>query len=147
MKRVLVCALLIAWSGLASAVVYKWVDAKGAVHYGDHPPDGVTAEVVEGLGTHSSRPAPPAPTPIPTSADAKTAPDPKVKQAVDADVAAAREKNCTDAQQRYQKLIDGRKIYTTGDDGQRQYLSSEQIDAARLAAKSDVDSYCGTGTS
>jgi hypothetical protein len=56
MKRVLLCAALIAWSGMASAVVYKWVDAQGKVQYGDRPPDGVHAEVVEGLGTHLSRP-------------------------------------------------------------------------------------------
>ena len=31
MKRVLICALLMAWSGMSLAVVYKWVDAKGDV--------------------------------------------------------------------------------------------------------------------
>ncbi len=50
MKRVILCALLMAWSTLASAVVYKWVDAQGKTQYGDRPPDGVHAEVVEGLG-------------------------------------------------------------------------------------------------
>ena len=52
MKRVLLCAALLAWSGLASAVVYKWVDAHGKIQYGDRPPDGVHAEIVELLGTH-----------------------------------------------------------------------------------------------
>ena len=47
MKRVLLCAALLAWSTLASAVVYKWVDAQGKLQYGDRPPDGVHAEVVE----------------------------------------------------------------------------------------------------
>jgi hypothetical protein len=51
MKRVLLCAVLMAWSTLASAVVYKWVDAQGKIQYGDRPPDGVHAEVVEGLGS------------------------------------------------------------------------------------------------
>ena len=40
---------------MASAVVYKWVDAQGKVQYGDRPPDGVHAEVVELLGTHTGR--------------------------------------------------------------------------------------------
>jgi hypothetical protein len=144
MKRVLICALLMAWSGMSLAVVYKWVDAKGDVHYGDHPPDGVNAEVIEGLGAHSQRAqdTPPAAAAAPAKPAAKPPQDPNVKQAVDADVQATREKQCADAQQRYQRLINGRKIYTTGDDGQRQYLTSEQIDAARLAAKSDVDSLC-----
>ena len=52
MKRVLLFAALIAWSGMAGAVVYKWVDAQGKLQYGDRPPDGVHAEVVELLGTH-----------------------------------------------------------------------------------------------
>ena len=56
MKRVILCAVLMAWSTLASAVVYKWVDAQGKTQYGDRPPDGVHAEVVEGLG-RDSRPA------------------------------------------------------------------------------------------
>ena len=46
MKRVLWCALLLGWSAMASAVVYKWVGADGKVMYGDNPPDGVHAEVV-----------------------------------------------------------------------------------------------------
>ena len=41
---------------MASAVVYKWVDAQGKVQYGDRPPDGVHAEVVEAASvTHSAR--------------------------------------------------------------------------------------------
>ena len=55
MKRVLLCAVLLAWSGLASAVVYKWIDAQGKLQYGDRPPDGVNAQIVEGLGNHQSR--------------------------------------------------------------------------------------------
>ena len=47
MKRLLLCAALIAWSGLVSAgVVYKWVDVDGKVHYGDQPPDDVTTEIM-----------------------------------------------------------------------------------------------------
>ena len=52
MKRVLLCTALILWSAMASAVVYKWVDAQGKTQYGDRPPDGVHADVVELLGTH-----------------------------------------------------------------------------------------------
>ena len=55
MKRLLLFAALIAWSGMASAVVYKWIDAQGKLQYGDRPPDGVHAEVVELLGTHAAR--------------------------------------------------------------------------------------------
>jgi len=152
MKRVLLCAALLAWSGMASAVVYKWVDAQGKVQYGDSPPDGVHAEVVELLGTHTSRSASSAPAPAaPAARAASTSPTPTensaTKQAVDQDVAATREKQCADAQSEYKKLIEGRHLYRTGDNGERQFLSSDEIDAARLNAKQEVDQLCGSGTS
>src|ERR1700727_521243 len=131
MKRVLLFAALIAWSGLASAVVYKWTDAQGKLQYGDRPPDGVHAEVVEMLGSHASSGAR-APSPSPAAAPARTTvaannvspKDSDDKKAVDEDVAQVREKQCTDAQDRYKKLIEGRRIYKTGADGERQYMTS-----------------------
>ena len=139
MKRVIFCAVLMAWSTLASAVVYKWVDPQGKTQYGDRPPDGVHAEVVEGLGTHSSRPGT-VPSPAP-AAKAPMAPS-DVKKAVAADVSATREKQCADAQERYKKLIEGRHIYKTGDNGERVYLSSQEIDEERVNAKRDLDEVC-----
>ena len=76
MKRVLLCAALLAWSGLASAAVYKWIDA----------------------------------------------------------------------QARYKNLIEGRKLYKAGADGERQYLTSEEIDAERLNAKREIDNICNSPT-
>jgi hypothetical protein len=154
MKRVLLCAALIAWSGMASAVVYKWIDTQGKVQYGDRPPDGVHAEVVELLGNHvaraaSSRPAAPS---NPPSQTAKSAPqnpaadDASAKKSVDADVAQTREKQCADAQDRYKKLIEGRKLYKTGTDGERQYLTSEEIDSERVNAKRELDAICNSST-
>jgi hypothetical protein len=150
MKRLLLFAALIAWSGMASAVVYKWVDAQGKLQYGDRPPDGVHAEVVELLGTHpaSARSAPAstaqsAPAPRIAAADAK--PD-AIKQTVDQDVAQTRDKQCTDAQERYKKLIEGRRIYKTGPDGERQYMTSDEIDSERLNAKRDIDTICNSST-
>ena len=145
MKRVLLCAALIAWSGMASAVVYKWVDAQGKVQYGDRPPDGVHAEVVEGLGTHSARPAPAAPAPAAGSPQA-AAVKAGEKQAVSDDVAQTKAKQCADAEDRYKHLIEGRKLYKTGADGERQYLSSDEIDSERLNAKADIDNTCNSST-
>jgi hypothetical protein len=153
MKRVFLCAALLAWSGLASAVVYKWVDGQGKTHYGDHPPDGVNAVVVELLGAHSGRtvaaPPPPARTPAPQPAAAAKGPstaDDDAKKAVDSDVAKTRDQQCADAQERYKKLIEGRKLYKTGANGEREYLSSEEIDSERVNAKRDIDSICNSDT-
>jgi hypothetical protein len=142
MKRVLLCALLLTWSTLASAVVYKWVDAQGKVQYGDRPPDGVHAEVVELLGTHTGRSSAPSAA-KPASTDASPT---DTKKAVDSDVAQTRDKQCADAQERYKKLIEGRRLYKTGENGERQYLTSEEIDSERLNAKRDIDAICNSPT-
>jgi len=151
MKRLLLVAALIAWSGMASsAVVYKWTDAQGKVQYGDRPPDGVHAEVVELLATHAATRSAPAPAPKVADAQSpKTPASPKDaadKQAVAEDVTQTRDKQCTDAQDRYKKLIEGRRLYKTGADGERQYMNSQEIDTERLNAKRDIDAICNSTT-
>jgi hypothetical protein len=153
MKRLLLFAALIAWSGMASAVVYKWTDAQGKLQYGDRPPDGVHAEVVELLGTHAASPRTAASTPqsapLANNAVPRPAATPKDlddKKAVDQDVAQTRDKQCTEAQDRYKKLIEGRRLYKTAADGGRQYMTSEEIDTERLNAKRDVDTICNSST-
>jgi hypothetical protein len=150
MKRVLLCAVLLAWSGLASAVVYKWIDAQGKLQYGDRPPDGVHAEIVEGLGSRGTRSEQARPTVASASATsarpAKNAQDDGTRKAVDDDVAQVKEKQCADAQARYKSLIEGRRLYKSGTDGERQYLTSEEIDAERLNAKRDIDTICNSPT-
>jgi hypothetical protein len=154
MKRVLLCAVLLAWSGLASAVVYKWIDAQGKVQYGDRPPDGVHAEIVEGLGTHGTRSElarPPVASatssqPPRSAPPAKNAVEDGAKKAVDDDVAQVKEKQCADAQAHYKSLIEGRRLYKSGADGERQYLTSDEIDAERVNAKRDLDTICNSPT-
>jgi hypothetical protein len=137
---------------MASAVVYKWTDSQGKLQYGDRPPDGVHAEVVEMPGNHVSRasPARPAATvaaaQTPAAGPRQSGQDASAKEAVAEDVAQAREKQCADAQDRYKKLIEGRKLYKTGPDGERQYLTSDEIDAERLTAKRDIDAICNSPT-
>ena len=148
MKRVLVCTAMLLWSALAGAVVYKWVDAHGKVQYGDRPPDGVVAEIVDMPGIHTRQPAVRSTPPVPAAAQASVnaaldaAAQDDAKKAVDSDVAQAREKQCAEAQDRYKKLIEGRKLYKLAADGQRQYLTSEEIDSERVSAKRDVDATC-----
>ena len=151
MKRLLLFAALVAWSGMAGAVVYKWVDAQGKLQYGDRPPDGVHAEVVELLGTHVARAAPAkpsesAPSLKTTNRDQPNQDDAGAKKAVADDVAQTRDKQCADAQDRYKKLIEGRRLYKTGADGERQYLTSEEIDSERVNAKREIDAICNSTT-
>ena len=151
MKRLLLFVALVAWSGMAGAVVYKWLDGQGKVHYGDRPPDGVHAEVVVNLGSRTSQYAP-VRTSVATTPPAAALQNPPpqddsaVKKAVAADVAESQAKECVEAQERYRRLIEGRRLFKTGNDGQRQYLTTEEIDAQRLEAKRDIDSICNSPT-
>ncbi len=147
MKRLLLFAALIAWSGMASAVVYKWIDAQGKLQYGDRPPDGVHAEVVELLIPHSaSTRSAPSSAPASRNASLPAAKEAEEKKTVEQDVAQTRDKQCTEAQDRYKKLIEGRRLYKTGPDGERQFMNSEEIDTERLNAKRDVDNICNSTT-
>ena len=38
-KLTVAVCLCVSVSGIANAQVYKWVDEKGKIHYGDHPPE------------------------------------------------------------------------------------------------------------
>jgi hypothetical protein len=147
MKRVLLCAALLAFSSLASAVVYKWTDAQGKTQYGDNPPDGVHAEVVELLGAHPSQGRSSVAPPTASAKAPAEASGAEVKKQVANDVAAEREKQCAEAQDRYKKLIEGRHLFKTGDNGERQYLTSDEIDAERLDAKKEIDEVCGAPSS
>jgi Domain of unknown function (DUF4124) len=151
--------LLAIWvAAAANATVYKWVDPQGKVQYGDRPPDGVHADVVAFLGHRSDRtassPAPstarqaaPRATPnAPSSAANENIANSQAKSAVDKDVEETRAKQCADAKDRYQKYIASRRLYKEGKNGEREYLSSEQIDAERLNAKRDMDSVCNSAT-
>jgi Domain of unknown function (DUF4124) len=153
MKRLLLFAALIAWSGMASAVVYKWVDAQGKLQYGDRPPDGVHAEIVELLVAHaatgrstSSAPSQPAAVTKGVGGEKPSPKDADDRKAVDQDVAQSKDKQCQEAQDRYKKLIEGRHIYKAGPDGERQFMTSEEIDTERLNAKRDIDTICNSAT-
>jgi hypothetical protein len=154
MKRLFLFAVLIAWSGMAGAVVYKWTDAQGKTQYGDRPPDGVHAQVVELLGTHAANAQPARAQTASNAANSSAKPgadtaapaDDKVKNQVATDVAQTREKQCTDAQERYKHLIEGRRLYKDGANGEREYLTSQQIDTERVNTKREIDEVCSAAT-
>jgi hypothetical protein len=105
----------------------------------------VHAEIVPLLGTHPSSQQPTS-TPRPSQSETPNAPSPKVKQAVDQDVAATKAKQCAEAQDRYKQLIEGRHLYKLGDSGERVFLSSEEIDTQRLNAKQDSENACSSNS-
>jgi hypothetical protein len=143
----LVAALLIA-AGAQAGDVYVTKDAKGNPVYTDVP-QTLPAEKV-GIANSSTDPA------VVQKRYADTmsryakddAPDPKAA-AKTADSAKAsamtaedKAKRCTDARQRYQTMMDSQKLYEQDPNGERRYLDSAEIDAARANAKQVMDEFC-----
>jgi hypothetical protein len=53
-----------------------------------------------------------------------------------------RAKRCGDARQRHQAYLDAFRLFEELPNGERRYLTNEQIDAARAEAKADVERSC-----
>jgi hypothetical protein len=140
---------LLGAAGIARAddggVVYEWTDAHGQVHYTDQWVPGAkliriqTAHgqadsgAMQGIQSESNA----------ASRDVKQQAD---TQAVQDDVAKARAAQCAQDKAQYQKLIESRRIFTTDKNGNRQYLSDADADAARLKARQAMEADCGTGS-
>ncbi|HMA11891.1 MAG TPA: hypothetical protein VKO83_08380, partial [Steroidobacteraceae bacterium] len=67
----------------------------------------------------------------------------EVAQQVRQEAAAAKTEQCKKATEAYQSAITARRLYKTDEKGNRIYLDSAQIDAARLEARSNKDLACG----
>jgi hypothetical protein len=133
----------------ASADVYKWVDTQGRVHYSDRP-DVEGAERVAVASRRSN------PETIVERTDAENAQrqqaatqtadqqrEQATTQAVEKYLAKTRETQCKDAKEQYRVAIESQKLYRIGKDGERQYLTSAEIDEARMNARRAMDELCG----
>lgn len=143
----LVVALLLS-AGAQAGDVYVTRDAKGNVVYTDVP-QTIPAEKI-GIASASTDPA--AVQKRYSDQMKQYAQDDAAESKANAQQASAqkaselsaedRAKRCTDARQRYETLMNSWRLYEQGPDGQRRYLTSEEIDAARASAKQSMDLFC-----
>jgi hypothetical protein len=133
--------LVLGLSLTAYADIWKWVDEQGNVHYGDRPaPEyALKAELVNyAAGKRSAG----------TSGDSRTATSrgKDIDPDETGDEARARENAqayyCEQARDIYRSYVDAPRLYRTGEDGQRQYLSDEEAAAALANARASVDEWC-----
>jgi hypothetical protein len=143
----LVAALLIA-AGAQAGDVYVTKDAKGNTVYTDTP-QTLPAEKV-GIASSSTDPAVVQKRYADTMSTYSKDDEQATKSATQAaDSKKAKEmtaedkaKRCTDARQRYQALMDAQRLFEQDPNGERRYLDSPQIDAARASAKQVMDEFC-----
>jgi hypothetical protein len=142
----LAASLLIAVQSQAD--VYKYKDDKGNVLYTDKP----ATLPAERLNVQSQK----------TDVVAVQArQDADMKRAQDADksrqqagnqqneqqqaaqlTAKDKAEKCTQARARYDKYMNSQKLYEQQSGGERRYLTSEELDAARASAKATMDVLC-----
>jgi len=140
-------ALVLA-AGSTSADVYKFTDDKGNVLYTDKP----ATLPAERLNIQSNK------TDI-VAVQARQEAEMKRMQEADrarqqsttqqADQRAAQEltakdkaERCTRARERYDNYMNSQRLYQTDEKGERRYLDSAELDAARNSAKVSMEELC-----
>jgi hypothetical protein len=150
----LLASLLALQPLLAQAQMYKWVDANGQVQYSDRPPpDGVKADKITktGAAAGAATAAPPAKGAPPATAASRElefrkrqiAQEEKLKEDQQKEKdSAAKQENCDIARARLKSLEDGGRILKYDRAGEREYMSSEEIDKEKGPARARVDEAC-----
>ena len=62
------------------------------------------------------------------------------------DLRKKRDEQCKEATARYDKSIAARRLYREDKSGQRTYLTDAEIEKARIEARTDRDTACGSPT-
>ena len=134
--------LLLAANAGFAADVYRQVNPDGTVTYSDRP----ESERAETITINTRTPAvPPAAAAEPagnTGAPAGEPAEPSEPQPTPADIAAQRAANCAAARERNDRYQMSRRLYRSLPDGEREYLSDEELDEARAGAAADVQQWC-----
>ena len=140
MKRLLWSVLLAYPIGIFAADIYRSVDENGQVVYSDRP----SANAVEvAVSTRAPRPAP-----VAGDGEASGSRDDSPlaaeipREPTAAEIAADRARNCEYARQMAETYSQSRRLFRTGPDGEREYLSDAELDEARARAESNVAAWC-----
>lgn len=140
--------LVLACVGLAPAAdIYMWTDEDGLVYFGDipggqfpirlaiesRPTDRARIQAMMQARTEASIRVEEAK--VATALDGPSAEDLKAE-------AAERTRKCTAYKFNLETYLTNRRLYNTSPDGEREYLSEDQIAAARERAAKQVTEFC-----
>ena len=144
MRLILCLSLALAAGAGWTAEVYMAVAPDGTVIYSDRP----TAPDAKPVGIEVTPPSS-RPSPSPT-AQAGEAGEPQREPAAEDDgtetepelSAEQRAQNCEIARERVARYANARRLFRQRPDGEREYLSDEEIDEVRAQAAADVEAWC-----
>lgn len=136
-------------AGQQQGAVYLWVDKNGTPHYEDRPAEGTPVKELNLRYQLTDAQA------MAANARQKSSEDDaaklRTKQDADdkkKDVSTAkktqdeRADNCKAAKERLEKYETAHRLYKPMPNGDRQYLSDKELDAARAEAHKTVDEWC-----
>ena len=142
MMRILVLALACAVAPLAVADLYKYVDKDGKTVYTDQPPPDADAKTVKG-GVSAS---PPPKSYVEKDKELQKGRDKAKEDAKKAEdkarQSAERDDACRAATENNRMFEEGGRIMKPNAQGEREYLTDEEIEAARLKSRQDMEQAC-----
>jgi hypothetical protein len=152
----LLLAGLISMSGIALAQsaylpqdVYKWLDSDGVTHYAAQAPLGVQSESTGVRVRSTNQESLQARAADQTARiDASNTRSQQEREISAENKATAkqnrdiREQNCAQARQQQKTYNEARRLYRTLENGDREYLTSDELDGERAGANSQVQEWC-----
>ncbi len=135
-------------SNVYAQVIYKWVDGEDVTHFSARPPSGVDAERTSVRIRHTNRQALQARTS--TTAERNTAVATRKQhekeqtteeQAQVKKDQQLRVENCEKARIRLEKYNTARRLYRPLDNGEREYLTDQELDSERAGAQKLVNEW------
>lgn len=138
MRRTALALCLLLAPALAGAQAYRWVDADGRVHYSQTPPaQGQYGQVA---------PPPPSPGSSPHLKALEAAgqdPSERVQEQQQAAKAERQQQQRCDQARRQNAWMQGSgRYYSADQNGDRSYMSPQQIEQRRAEAKAAVQEHC-----
>lgn len=142
-------AALLATGLVAAGEIYRWTDENGTIHYVDRPtgqPDEARLDVISRSTDNAAVTAR-----VQARREARAAarqvadeaPPEMSKEEIQAEQAERQEK-CQMYRDRLEQFLRSQRLYKEDDGGERQYLSEEEIMAARQRVQDQIEEYCGS---
>jgi hypothetical protein len=142
MKRLIVLAIALCLAPAAFAQLYKYVDKDGKTVYSDQPPPNADSKQLN-VQTGTSSPTAAPKSALDRDKDAQKARDDTAKKTADASKAQAqKDQACQAAKDNYAVYAAGGRMQRTNANGEREFLSDDEIDAGREKAQKQMDEAC-----
>ena len=139
---------LLAGAAAGAEGIYKWTDDDGNVHYGDRPSGAPTEERMQLSYNRTDNSA--VSRRVESLREAGAARDEARSERAAAEAAEAEERaaaeeqaaRCEQMRAQLKTMLEARRVYREGDDGEREYLDDQQRAEARTKAEQQISENC-----